>query len=68
MRLRCKLGIHKYEDLEMSLTKNIGYGWAGTPGVRLKQRCIHCLKERYMKLNMCMPDKDLYNENLWGKN
>ena len=58
---------HKYEDKETQRTKNICFGFAGAemPGYRIKQVCKKCGKIRYMKLNMMMPDKYLYMENIW---
>ena len=61
----CKWGFHKWEDGEMQTTKNVCYGWAAYPGMRLKQKCKCCPEIRYMKLNLCMPTKDLYKEELW---
>lgn len=67
MKLRCKLGFHKYEDKETSILKGIMFGFAGceAPGMRVRQECKFCSAERYFKLNMMMPDKYLYEEHLW---
>lgn len=68
MKLRCKFGFHKYEDSEKSITKNMCFGLAGCelPGIRIKQVC-ECGAYRYLSLNLMMPDKYLYNENIWYK-
>lgn len=65
MKLRCKLGIHKWEDRETQRTKNICYGPGSLPGMRLKQICKYCSENRYIKLNLYQPEKDLYKEYLW---
>ena len=67
--IRCKLGIHKYVDVEHQTTKNIAFGFTGAelPGWRLIQKCSvpWCNKRRVIKLNMKMPNKYLYMESIW---
>jgi hypothetical protein len=68
MKLRCRLGFHKYEDKELSRTKNIFFGFAGCelPGQRIRQKCKFCSAERYVSLNLVMPHEYLYEERLWS--
>ncbi len=69
MRFRCRIGLHKYIDGEISRTKTACYGYGYClPGLRVGQVCMLCGKERYMKLNMMMPTSDLYREELWTSN
>jgi hypothetical protein len=65
----CKIGIHKYKDVETQITKNISYGFSGCelPGVRLKQICEKCNHVYYMKLNLFMSNEDVWNDNLYRK-
>ena len=51
------------------MTKNICFGFAGTemPGMRVKQVCKKCGKVRYISLNITMPNKYLYREEIWRK-
>ena len=67
MRLKCKFGIHKYKDIETSTTKNVSFGFAGceSPGMRVKQKCEFCSVERYVSLNLMMPNKYLREEYMW---
>lgn len=61
----CKLGFHDWIDGETQRTKNICYGWANLPGMRIKQKCKNCPETRHLRLNLCQPIKDLYREELW---
>lgn len=65
---KCIVGLHKYKDIKTQITKGIAYGFAGAelPGYRIIQICELCGKKNYMKLNLMMPDKDLYNEHIWS--
>lgn len=64
----CKLGFHKYEDVKTQMTKSICFGCANLPGWRVVQKCKHCPKISYMKLNISMPNKYLYQEEIWRDN
>ena len=59
--------IHKYEDVSHQTTNRMLFGFAGCelPGQRVVQKCKFCDKIRYISLNLCMPIKYLYMENLW---
>ena len=61
---------HKYVDIKTQITKNVCFGFSGAelPGYRVLQRCKKCGKERYISLNLAMPDSMLYNESLWRNN
>jgi len=61
------LGFHKYRDIKTQITKNILFGFGGVelPGYRLIQKCNRCGKINYMSLNLSMPNKYLYRENIW---
>ena len=66
MRFRCRLEFHRWKDKDTSRTKRLCFGYAGgLPGVRVKQKCDFCEKERYISLNLCMPRKYLHDEKLW---
>ncbi len=66
MRFLCKIGIHKYKDKITQRTKNAYFGFGqGLPGMRVKQECFFCGKQRYISLNLMMPNKLLYDEKLW---
>ena len=62
----CKIGLHKFKDEKVQITKGICYGLGeGTPGMRVVRRCSRCGKASYEKLNMAVPYKDLMNHKLW---
>jgi len=49
-----------------SYIKKVCYGFgSGLPGYRLTHKCSICDKTRYIKLNLFVPDEDLYKEHLW---
>ncbi len=60
----CFIGFHKYEDEVTQITKNIMYD--GSPGMRVIKKCMECEYIDYQKLNLCIPDRDLYNHSLWS--
>lgn len=63
---RCMLGVHKYVDEATQISKNICYGdGIGSPGYRTIQKCILCGQTNVIKLNLCTPNEDLYNDRLW---
>ena len=64
----CKIGLHKYVDVKIQRTKHIYFGYAGCelPGLRVVRRCKYCDDVGYMRLNLCMPNKYLYQEEIWS--
>lgn len=65
-RLKCKLGFHKYKDIKTQIAKRMMFGFGeGSPGYRVVQECEFCGEQRYIKLNLWMSDKYLYNESIW---
>jgi hypothetical protein len=62
-----KICWHRYVDIETQISKGICFGIGGCelPGYRVVQKCEKCGKIRYISLNMMMPNKYLYNENIW---
>ena len=53
---------HKFEEKEIQRTKNMCFGYAGCelPGVRVKLVCKKCGEVKYESLNLTMPNKYLY--------
>ena len=65
-RFLCKIGFHKYEDVKTQRTKSICFGFAsGLPGLRVVRKCKYCDNVSYMSLNLMMPNKYLYMEEIW---
>ena len=66
-RFLCKIGWHKLEDIKTQRTKHIHFGFSGCelPGWRVVQKCKHCGEISYMRLNLMMPNKYLYQEEIW---
>jgi len=62
-RFLCKLGFHKYENIRLQVSKGIYFGHA--LGYRVTQKCKFCDDINYIRLNMCMPIKYLYEEWVW---
>ena len=62
-----KLCFHKYETEEINKTKFLTFGKEKLPGYRAKKVCNKCGKVKYLKLTFSMPDKLLYEEELWEK-
>lgn len=60
---------HRFEDKVTQRTVNLYFGFAGSelPGIRITQACKKCGKVRYMSLNLMMPNKYLYMEEVWKK-
>ncbi|MCK5611199.1 hypothetical protein KAR91_55520 [Candidatus Pacearchaeota archaeon] len=67
MKFLCKIGFHKWHDDKYQHTKNMAFGFSGCEqrGRRLVRHCIHCDKVSYMRLNLAMPSKFLYDEAIW---
>ena len=61
---------HRFKDKKIERTKNMYFGFGGCelPGLRVKQVCEKCEKPRYVRLNIMMPMKYLYEESIWRKN
>lgn len=66
-RFWCRLDWHKWVDVKTQRTKHIYFGFAGCelPGFRVIQKCKHCDETRPMSLNLSMPAKYLYQEEIW---
>ena len=66
-RFLCKIGWHKLEDIKTQRTKHVWFGYTGCalPGLRVTKRCKYCGDIEYMSLNLCMPNKYLYQEEIW---
>ncbi len=66
-KLLCGVGLHKSVDIETQRTKHICFGFAGAelPGYRLVRKCKFCGFVDYMKLNLAMPTKYLYEHSIW---
>lgn len=66
--LRCWLGFHKYIDIKTQFTKGIRFGFSECeqPGCRVIEQCKKCGHIHYVSLNLCMPDKYLYREEIWA--
>lgn len=66
-RFLCKIGWHKYINEKIERTKHICFGYAGCelPGLRVVRKCKYCDAIEYISLNLCMPNKYLYQEEIW---
>jgi len=66
-KIKCLFGFHKYKDIKTQITKNVTFGFNGCemPGYRLIRECEDYSKINYVRLNLCMPEKYLYNEKIW---
>lgn len=58
---------HKYKEVKTQISKGLLFGVAGCemPGYRVTEVCEKCGKKRYIRLNMSMPNKYLYDEKIW---
>ncbi|KKM81462.1 hypothetical protein LCGC14_1329600 [marine sediment metagenome] len=66
-RFLCRIGWHKLVDIKTQYTKYMRFGYTGCemPGMRVTECCKYCDDIKYMSLNLCMPNKYLYQEEIW---
>ena len=66
-KFRCKIGLHKFEDVKTQRTINVAFGFAGCelPGWRVVQKCKYCGHIGYQNLTLFMPNRYLYQEEIW---
>ena len=60
----CNLGFHRFKIIEIQMSKFL-YGDAR--GMRAMRKCTRCGFIDYIRLNILMPKKDLYDDSLYFK-
>lgn len=59
----CKIGCHNWEFVDVETSEKVWF--ADSPAARLKEKCVNCGKIRYTRVNLSMPEKEVYNNRIW---